>query len=224
MDISPGRLTHLGRYQIVRVLGRGAMGVVYEGLDPRLNRPVAIKILSAELDEREQGFAERFKNEAKAMGQLNHPGIVSVHDFGLAEGGLLFIGMEFVAGTDVSRMIAKQKPMVSMNRALVDVPSVVATIACVSLIWYTAASSLVSMPTSSCGGLIRNGITRINSKRSVAALSLPLLMRPCSAMHSRSSVRLSSGPTGLPVAAWMAFNTAGATTQMVGSPTPPQKS
>jgi len=99
----------LPKYEITALLGRGGMGAVYKGRQLSLDRPVAIKILSAELDEREQGFAERFKNEAKAMGQLNHPGIVSVHDFGLAEGGLLYIGMEFVAGTDVSRMIAKQK-------------------------------------------------------------------------------------------------------------------
>ena len=84
------------------------MGAVYKGVQRSLDRPVAIKILSAELDEREQGFAERFKNEAKAMAKLNHPGIVGVHDFGATPEGMLFIGMEFISGTDVSRMLAKK--------------------------------------------------------------------------------------------------------------------
>jgi hypothetical protein len=106
---SPEELQRLlPKYEIKSLLGRGGMGAVYKGTQKSLDRPVAIKILSAELDEREQGFAERFKNEAKAMGQLNHPGLVAVHDFGVAEGGLLYIAMEFVAGTDVSRMIARQ--------------------------------------------------------------------------------------------------------------------
>ncbi|MCB1279286.1 bifunctional serine/threonine-protein kinase/formylglycine-generating enzyme family protein [Prosthecobacter sp.] len=98
----------LPKYEIASLLGRGGMGAVYKGVQRSLERAVAIKILSAELDEREQGFAERFKNEARSMAKLNHPGIVGVHDFGQTAGGLLYIAMEFVAGTDVARMIAKQ--------------------------------------------------------------------------------------------------------------------
>ncbi|MCB1279283.1 serine/threonine-protein kinase [Prosthecobacter sp.] len=98
----------LPKYEVTALLGRGGMGAVYKGIQRSLDRPVAIKILSAELDEREQGFAERFKNEAKAMAKLNHPGIVGVHDFGETPEGMLFIGMEFISGTDVSRMLAKK--------------------------------------------------------------------------------------------------------------------
>jgi formylglycine-generating enzyme required for sulfatase activity len=95
----------LPQYEIVKMLGRGGMGAVYMGRQISLDRPVAIKILSNTLDEADASFAERFKNEAKAMGKLNHPGIVSVYAFGETEGGLLYIVMEFVDGTDVSRMI-----------------------------------------------------------------------------------------------------------------------
>ena len=98
----------LPEYEIVKMLGRGGMGAVYMGKQISLDRPVAIKILSNALEEADASFAERFKNEAKAMGKLSHPGIVAVHDFGETEGGLLYIVMEYVEGTDVARMIAKE--------------------------------------------------------------------------------------------------------------------
>lgn len=104
MDLSPGRLTHLGRYQIVRVLGRGAMGVVYEGLDPRLNRPVAIKtILKSHLIDETMAaeYAARFEREAQAVGRLAHPHIVTLHDFGV-EGEIAYIVMEFIRGRELA--------------------------------------------------------------------------------------------------------------------------
>ncbi len=98
----------LPEYDIVKMLGRGGMGAVYQGTQKSLDRSVAIKILSATLDESDQGFADRFKNEARALGKLKHPGIVGVYDFGTAADGLLYIAMEFIDGTDVARMISKQ--------------------------------------------------------------------------------------------------------------------
>ena len=97
----------LPQYEIVKMLGRGGMGAVYMGRQTALDRPVAIKILSAQLEESDMGFTERFKNEARAMGKLNHPAIVSVYEFGQHESGLLYIVMEYVDGTDVAKMIAK---------------------------------------------------------------------------------------------------------------------
>ncbi len=99
----------LPQYEIELLLGRGGMGAVYKGRQISLDRPVAIKILSNTLDEADASFAERFKNEARAMAKLTHPGIVAVYDFGQTVSGLLYIVMEFIEGTDVSRMIAKQK-------------------------------------------------------------------------------------------------------------------
>jgi serine/threonine protein kinase len=98
----------LPQYEISAMLGRGGMGAVYKGIQKTLGRPVAIKILSTALEESEMGFAERFKNEARALGRLSHPGIVGVYDFGSAANGLLYIVMEFVDGTDVSKMLAKK--------------------------------------------------------------------------------------------------------------------
>ncbi len=96
----------LPQYEVIKMLGRGGMGAVYMGRQIALERSVAIKILSADSDDLE--FTERFKNEAKAMAKLNHPGIVAVYDFGQTQSGLLYIVMEYVDGTDIARMIASE--------------------------------------------------------------------------------------------------------------------
>ncbi|MCB1278491.1 serine/threonine-protein kinase [Prosthecobacter sp.] len=95
----------LPQYEIVSMLGHGGMGAVYKGRQKSLDRVVAIKILPPGLDNDDAKFVERFQNEARTMAKLNHPGIVSVYDFGeTAEGQLYFI-MEYVDGTDVAKMI-----------------------------------------------------------------------------------------------------------------------
>ena len=98
----------LPQYEITALIGRGGMGAVYKGRQITLDRAVAIKILSNDLENTDASFAERFKNEARSMAKLSHPGIVAVHDSGETSDGLLYIVMEFIEGTDVSRMIAQQ--------------------------------------------------------------------------------------------------------------------
>jgi eukaryotic-like serine/threonine-protein kinase len=95
-------LKTLGRYNIERVLGKGAMGVVYEGVDPRLGRRVAIKtILKSHLDEDTgKDFAMRFVREAQAVARLNHPNIVQVYDFG-EENDIAYLVMEFIKGKEL---------------------------------------------------------------------------------------------------------------------------
>src|SRR5260221_4928909 len=99
---APAELKTLGRYNLERVLGKGAMGVVYEGVDPRLNRRVAIKtILKSILDEdTAKDFAMRFVREAQAVARLNHPNIVQVYDFG-EEGEVAYLVMEFIKGKEL---------------------------------------------------------------------------------------------------------------------------
>jgi TolA protein len=94
----------LGRYKLQRKIGSGAMGVVYEALDPKLNRPVAIKtIIKSHLDEEvSREYSVRFKEEAQAVARLNHPNIVQVYDFG-EEGEVAFIVMEFIRGKDLKQ-------------------------------------------------------------------------------------------------------------------------
>src|SRR5512140_1885806 len=76
-------MNKLGKYQIRRTLGQGAMGIVYEGFDPAIERVVAIKtILPSQLGADFAGVMARFKREAQAAGRLNHPGIVTIYDYG----------------------------------------------------------------------------------------------------------------------------------------------
>ncbi len=93
----------LGRYEVVRELGQGAMGTVYLGKDPKINREVAIKTLAyAGVDETELPMIkERFFREAEAAGRLNHPGIVTIFDAG-EEHDLAYLAMEFLGGEDLS--------------------------------------------------------------------------------------------------------------------------
>src|SRR5260221_2868096 len=95
-------LKALGRYTIERTIGSGAMGVVYEGVDPQLGRRVAIKtILKTQLDEATaKDYSSRFIREAKAVARLNHPNIVQVYDFG-QEGNVAYLVMEFIKGKEL---------------------------------------------------------------------------------------------------------------------------
>ena len=90
----------LGRYQVEKELGKGAMGVVYLGKDPKIGRVVAIKTmaLSQEFDADElQDVKDRFFREAETAGRLNHPNIVTIFDAG-EEHDLAYIAMEFLKG------------------------------------------------------------------------------------------------------------------------------
>jgi len=95
----------LGRYQVEKALGKGAMGVVYLGRDPKINRVVAIKTMALaqnfeddEIDE----VKERFFREAETAGRLNHPNIVTIFDAG-EEHDLAYIAMEFLKGQDLTK-------------------------------------------------------------------------------------------------------------------------
>ncbi len=100
-------ITQLGKYQIRRELGKGAMGIVYEGFDPGIERVVAIKtILPSQLKGGEvNDVLARFKREAQAAGRLNHPGIVAVYDYG-----------EVVAETDHTMVAGAQPPLGGVQR------------------------------------------------------------------------------------------------------------
>ncbi|MFL6582543.1 MAG: CHASE2 domain-containing serine/threonine-protein kinase [Burkholderiales bacterium] len=93
----------LGRYQVEKELGKGAMGVVYLGTDPKIGRVVAIKTMALaqefEADELEE-VKKRFFREAETAGRLNHPNIVTIYDAG-EEHDLAYIAMEFLKGKDL---------------------------------------------------------------------------------------------------------------------------
>lgn len=92
----------LGRYDITRVLGKGAMGVVYEARDPNLNRKVAIKTVRVDSLSKDEAaeYELRFRTEAHSAARLQHPNIVSVYDSD-RDGDTPFLVMEFVKGQDL---------------------------------------------------------------------------------------------------------------------------
>src|SRR5271166_7194815 len=95
-------------YTILRVLGSGGMGRVYLAAHPRLPREDALKVLPTEVTADPQ-YRERFEREAELAAGLSHPHIVGIHDRGESE-GQFWISMEYVAGTDVARLLREQFP------------------------------------------------------------------------------------------------------------------
>jgi serine/threonine-protein kinase len=109
----------LGRYQIEKELGKGAMGIVYLGKDPKIGRVVAIKTmaLSQEFDPEElKDVKERFFREAETAGRLTHPNIVTIYDAG-EEHDLAYIAMEFLKGKDLAPYV-KPDHLLPLGRVL----------------------------------------------------------------------------------------------------------
>jgi serine/threonine protein kinase len=102
-ELPPGSM--FAGYQIEELAGRGGMGVVYHARDPSLERPVALKLLSAELSDN-AGFRRRFEAESKIAASLDHPNVIPL--FGAGEyHGLLYLAMRYVEGDDLGDEIAK---------------------------------------------------------------------------------------------------------------------
>ena len=98
-----GEPSKFGRYVLRRILGRGAMGVVYEGFDPSLNRAVAIKTILKSVvtdEETAASYSARFAREAKAAARLSHSNIVQVYDFG-EQDEIAYLVMEFIQGREL---------------------------------------------------------------------------------------------------------------------------
>ncbi|MCX6905991.1 MAG: serine/threonine-protein kinase, partial [Verrucomicrobia bacterium] len=119
--LTPAELApHFPQLEILESLGRGGMGVVYKARQKSLNRFVALKLLAPERVG-DAGFAERFQKEAQALAALNHPHIVTVHDFGQA-GGFYYLLMEFVDGVNLRQ--AMKAGRFTPEQALAVVPPV----------------------------------------------------------------------------------------------------
>jgi serine/threonine protein kinase len=106
-------MDRIGRYKIIRELGRGAMGVVYHAIDPNIGRPVAIKTINLgtvlKPDEQER-LRERLFREARSAGILSHPGIVTIYDVE-QQGDLAYIAMEYVDGPTLDQVLSQPKAL-----------------------------------------------------------------------------------------------------------------
>src|SRR6201995_3958763 len=103
-------MDRIGRYKIVRELGRGAMGIVYHAIDPNIGRPVAIKTIQLggiRKPEEQERLRERLFREARSAGVLSHPGIVTIYDME-AQDDVAFIAMEYVNGPTLDQLLIGQ--------------------------------------------------------------------------------------------------------------------
>lgn len=99
-------VTKIGKYDVVAVLGQGAMGVVYKGFDPMIKRHVAIKIINLQDSENSSDYnRQRFKREAQSAGNLNHANIVGIYEYG-EENGQAYLVMEYVDGETLGQRMA----------------------------------------------------------------------------------------------------------------------
>jgi serine/threonine-protein kinase len=104
------------KYRVIRVIGSGSTGSVYLCEHVGLDRLVALKVLHREM-ERDSGFVQRFKREAKAASRLEHTNSVRILDFGQEQGGALYIVMEYIEGRDLLRVLDEDGPF-SAPRAI----------------------------------------------------------------------------------------------------------
>jgi len=131
---TPPTIEELGpkfpQLEIIELIGRGGMGAVYKARQKELDRIVALKILPPGIGN-DAGFAERFAREARALARLNHPGIVTIHDFGKvgpqpgspsSQPALYYFLMEFVDGVNLRQLLASGR--VSSREALAIVPQI----------------------------------------------------------------------------------------------------
>lgn len=98
-------MQNIGRYKVLREIGRGGMGIVYKAVDPSTKKDVAIKVLHPSMVDRTS--VERFNREGRAMAKLKHPNIVEVVDFGAQE-GTHFFAMEYIEGKSLKWMISEE--------------------------------------------------------------------------------------------------------------------
>src|SRR5499433_2814118 len=99
----------IGKYQILERIGRGGMGMIFKAHDPMLDRPVALKVISSDIDVTDE-LRTRFYREAQACARLSHPNIVTIYDLG-EDAGRLYIVMELLDGEELRQLIARQPPL-----------------------------------------------------------------------------------------------------------------
>ena len=113
-------MDHIGKYKVLGELGRGAMGIVYQGEDPVIGRPVALKtirfdVLSGKADR--ENAQRRFMREARSAGSLSHSNIVTIYDVG-EDAGLTFIAMEYISGQSLEDMLGSGTFFCSLEQAM----------------------------------------------------------------------------------------------------------
>ena len=113
--------TKIGKYDIVRVIGRGGMGMVYQAVDPTIGRMVAIKKVTAVLSD-DPDLLKRFYREAQSTGKLQHPNIVTLHDLG-DQDGVPYLVMEYLEGDSLEKIIRERRQIVLAEKLNIIIQS-----------------------------------------------------------------------------------------------------
>src|ERR1700751_5202112 len=113
--MAPKEPAKIGKYDVVDVIGRGGMGVVYEATDPFLNRRVAIKMMTGGLTDKPD-LLKRFFREAQSTGSLQHPNIVTVFELGDHLGNPYLV-MEFLEGESLDAIISSRRPLTILEKS-----------------------------------------------------------------------------------------------------------
>jgi serine/threonine-protein kinase len=112
---APNLPERIGKYDVVRLLGKGAMGVVYQACDPFLERDVALKVMLPQIaDDPEQ--KHRFEREARAVARMTHPNVVTIFDLGYHSDGSPYIAMELLKGRDLLQALRDGAPLASPRK------------------------------------------------------------------------------------------------------------
>ena len=117
--MGPARLTKIGKYEILDVIGRGGMGVVYKAIDPAIGRLVAIKMITAGFSD-DPNLLKRFYREAQSTGTLQHPNIVTVYDLG-DDAGTPYLVMEYLEGETLEVVILSRRELLLAEKLSVMV-------------------------------------------------------------------------------------------------------
>jgi len=110
-------ISKIGKYEVLDLIGEGAMGVVYRAMDPVLGRPVAVKVMSDGIA-RDDELRERFVREARAAAAIDHPNVVPVYSAG-EDQGRLYLAMRFVEGEDLRSLVRREGPLAPRRAASV---------------------------------------------------------------------------------------------------------
>src|SRR5271165_2434363 len=111
---TPSKTTKIGKYDVIDIIGRGGMGVVYLAKDPYLDRLVAIKMMNVDVHENTD-FLERFYREAKSTASLQHPNIVTVYDLGEYQ-SRPFLVMQYLEGQSLEALLRTHRPMTLLEK------------------------------------------------------------------------------------------------------------
>ena len=107
----------IGNYKLLRLLGEGGMGAVYEGVHEAIERHVAIKVLHPEYARRPE-FCARFFNEARAVNRIDHPGLVQISDYGQLPDNTAYIVMEYLKGESLGARLKQSQGPLELGQVL----------------------------------------------------------------------------------------------------------